>query len=189
MTRIIAGRFGGRRLKVPDDGTRPTSDRVREALFSMLAARIDLDGAHVLDLYAGSGALAVEALSRGAASATCVDARRRATGVITANVTALGLGADVQVVTSSVSTFLAGAPSAPFDLVFSDPPYAIDPAEIAEDLARLGDRWVSSDALIVLERARRTSVTWPDHLEVIVTKNYGDTAVDVGVRRPGTGDG
>jgi 16S rRNA (guanine966-N2)-methyltransferase len=189
VTRIIAGRFGGRRLKVPDDGTRPTSDRVREALFSMLAARIDLDGAHVLDLYAGSGALGIEALSRGAATATFVDARRKASGVITANVAALGLAPDAQVVTSSVSTFLAGSPSQPFDLVFSDPPYAIDPAEIEDDLARLGERWVSADALIILERARRTSVSWPEDLEVILTKMYGDTAVDVGMRRWAAGDG
>lgn len=183
VTRIIAGRFGGRRLKVPDEGTRPTSDRVREALFSMLAARLDLDGADVLDLYAGSGALGIEALSRGAGWATFVDSRRRATGVIGANVAALGLAPNATIVTATAASYLAGSPARRHDLVFTDPPYAIDPSEIVEDLGLLARRWLSGDGLIVLERSARTPVTWPESLDVIVTKTYGDTAIDVGTLR------
>ena len=105
MTRIIAGRHGGRPLKVPDAGTRPTSDRVREAVFNILDARIDLEGAAILDLYAGSGALGLEALSRGASSAVFVDNRRRATAVVTANLRALGVAEVGRVITAPVSAF------------------------------------------------------------------------------------
>ncbi|MFT4128013.1 MAG: 16S rRNA (guanine(966)-N(2))-methyltransferase RsmD [Gordonia sp. (in: high G+C Gram-positive bacteria)] len=179
MTRIIAGRLGGRRLTVPEEGTRPTSDRVREALFSLLAARIDLDGAEVLDLYAGSGALGIEAHSRGAGAVTFVDARRRATSVIGANASALGIARSVQVVTASVASYLAGAPRS-FDLVLSDPPYDLDPGLVAADLRRIADGWLAPGGLVVLERARRTTVTWPDSMAVIVEKRYGDTVVEVG---------
>ena len=112
---------GGRRLSVPPKGTRPTTDRVRESLFNVLAARLDLDGSVVLDLYAGSGALGLEALSRGATSALFVESDQRAAAVIARNITEIGLaGATVR--RAPVATVLAGVAS-PVDLVFADPPY------------------------------------------------------------------
>lgn len=183
MTRIIAGALGGRRLTVPDDGTRPTSDRVREALFSALAARIDFDDARVLDLYAGSGALAIEALSRGAASAVLVDSRKRATSVIAANLRSLDLSGRSDVVTSSVGSYLAASRAGrPFDLVFSDPPYALDTADVEADLERLSsDGWLADDALVVVERdARSSPPTWPEEFDLIVEKVYGETRVEIG---------
>lgn len=181
MTRIIAGEFGGRRLKVPDDGTRPTSDRVREAVFNVLDARIDFDDARVLDLYAGSGALAIEAMSRGAERATMVDSRKRATSIIAANARSLGLSARSQVVTAGVASYLDGAQPEQFDLVFSDPPYALETAEVQVDLRRLASGWLADDALVVVERdVRSPAPTWPEEFEVIVEKVYGETRVQVG---------
>ncbi|MFW0796384.1 16S rRNA (guanine(966)-N(2))-methyltransferase RsmD [Gordonia sp. CPCC 205515] len=184
MTRIISGGFRGRRLKVPDDGTRPTSDRVREAVFNILDARIEVDGTQVLDLYAGSGALGLEALSRGASSATLVDSRRAATSVITANVKTCGVGDRTTVVTRTTAAFLATAPAAPLDLIFLDPPYDLDVAEVTAALAELAaPAWLAPDGLIVLERAVRAPDTgWPTELEVLVSKNYGDTRVEVAGR-------
>ncbi|GAC49787.1 16S rRNA (guanine(966)-N(2))-methyltransferase RsmD [Gordonia aichiensis] len=186
MTRIIAGEFGGRRLKVPDDGTRPTSDRVREAVFSVLGARIEFDDARVLDLYAGSGALAIEAVSRGAASAVLVDSRSRATSVVAANLRSLGIAGRTRVVTAPVASFLSeagarDAESAGFDLVFSDPPYALETDEVEADLRRLASAWLADDAVVVVERdVRSTPPTWPEVFDVIVEKVYGETRVQVG---------
>lgn len=183
MTRIIAGEHGGRRLRVPDAGTRPTSDRVRESLFNVLTARTDLTGDRVLDLYAGSGALGLEALSRGAASATFVDNRRQATRVVTGNLRDLGLVGRGRVVTGAVSAFLATAPSSDerIDLVFSDPPYALGAPEVDDDLRRLAAGWLAPDALVVVERGvRGDAVTWPDVYEQVLSRTYGDTRVDVG---------
>ncbi|OZC30150.1 16S rRNA (guanine(966)-N(2))-methyltransferase RsmD [Gordonia polyisoprenivorans] len=192
MTRIIAGRHGGRPLKVPDAGTRPTSDRVREAVFNILDARIDLEGAAILDLYAGSGALGLEALSRGASSAVFVDNRRRATAVVTANLRALGVAEVGRVITAPVSAFLAaGAPSrvdvphhedvtGRFDVIFSDPPYALTDDEVHGDLAALGaGGWLADGGLLVLERGRRATTRWPVGWEVVTDKSYGDTTVQV----------
>lgn len=178
VTRIIAGRFGGRRLKVPDDGTRPTSDRVREAVFSMLDARLDFDGMRVLDLYAGSGALGIEALSRGAASAVFVDNRRRATTIVSANLAAVGASGVGRVVTSPVSGFLAATAPQRFDLVFSDPPYALDGIDVAADLTALvAGGWLAEGGALVLEHARRAEITWPTGWESVVERTYGDTVV------------
>ena len=178
--RIIGGELRGRRLNVPDEGTRPTSDRVREAIFNMLDARLDLDDLDVLDLYAGSGALGFEALSRGAATATFVDSARRATAVISANSEALGVKAQVKVFTRPVLGFLEGAPSRRFDLVFLDPPYAIDADEPDLVLASLGSGWLTDDAAVVFERGVRSrEPRWPSGWEVAVGKTYGDTVVDL----------
>ena len=121
----MAGSLGGRRIAVPQQraglGTRPTTDRVRESLFNMLAARIDFAGIAVLDLYAGSGALGLEALSRGAASALFVEADARAAAVIERNIVALGVsGATVH--RSAVAAAFRAAAAAPLDLVLADPP-------------------------------------------------------------------
>ena len=179
MTRIIAGRLGGRRLRVPGEGTRPTSDRVRESVFNMLAARSDLDGVWVLDLYAGSGALGLEAISRGAAGATFVDSGRRAAVTISANVRACGVAPNATVHTRMVSAYLAGAAERRFGLVFSDPPYDLPADRIAADLALLRSH-LDDDALIVVERSTRsTGEIWPSEYEVVVDKSYGDTRVEI----------
>ncbi|GAC69025.1 16S rRNA (guanine(966)-N(2))-methyltransferase RsmD [Gordonia soli] len=179
MTRIIAGRHGGRRLAVPDDGTRPTSDRVREAVFNILESRIDLDGARVLDLYAGSGALGIEALSRGAASAALVDARRRATAVIAKNLATVGAQDVGSVVTRRVADHLAGDAQI-FDVVFVDPPYDLDGQVLAAELEVVAGRWLGADGIVVVERSARTpAVAVPGDLAVLVEKVYGDTRVTV----------
>ncbi|MFT4044047.1 MAG: 16S rRNA (guanine(966)-N(2))-methyltransferase RsmD [Gordonia sp. (in: high G+C Gram-positive bacteria)] len=183
MTRIIAGEFGGRRLKVPDEGTRPTSDRVREALFSALSARIDFSGLRVLDLYAGSGALGIEALSRGAASATFVDNRKRATAVITSNLRDLGVAGRAVVITRGAGVVLQTppAPAGVMDLVFTDPPYALGAEEVDADLVSLTAGWLAPEALVVAERSARTpDIGWPAAFEVVVARTYGDTHVEVG---------
>ncbi|WP_435082110.1 16S rRNA (guanine(966)-N(2))-methyltransferase RsmD [Gordonia hongkongensis] len=179
MTRIIAGRLGGRRLRVPGEGTRPTSDRVRESVFNILAARSDLDGLWVLDLYAGSGALGLEAISRGAAGATFVDSGRRAAVTIAANLRACGVGPNATVHTRTVSAYLAGAAERRFGLVLSDPPYDLQADRITADLELLRSH-LDDDALIVVERSTRsTGEIWPSEYEVVVDKSYGDTRVEI----------
>lgn len=187
MTRIVAGLARGRRLAVPAKGTRPTADRVREAVFSALAARIDLDGSRVLDLYAGSGALGLEALSRGAAELVLVEADARAAAVARANVAAVGLpGASVR--TSRVASLLAGGTDAPFDLVLADPPYAVTEVAVTGVLTALLERgWLADDALVVLERASRgPSTTWPDGLDLLWERSYGEARLEIATcYRPG----
>lgn len=180
MTRIVAGRAGGRRLKVPPRGTRPTSERVREALFSSLDARMDLDGASVLDLYAGSGALGLEALSRGAAYALLVESDAKAAAVIRENITELGLtGAVLRA--APVFTVLAGSPDRVYDLVLADPPYAVTEDAVSGVLAALVDGgWVGDGSVVVLERSSRSpETTWPEALEAGRVRKYGETRIEV----------
>ncbi len=164
---------------MPAKGTRPTTDRVREALFNMLAARRDFDGLHVLDLFAGSGALGLEALSRGAASALFVENDARAAAVITRNIASLGLsGATVR--RGAVATVLSSAPARPSDLVLADPPYDVPAADI-DTLLGLLDRngWVAPGAVVVVERAASSpALTWPTQWEVWPQRRYGDTRVE-----------
>ncbi|WP_353950672.1 16S rRNA (guanine(966)-N(2))-methyltransferase RsmD [Knoellia sp. S7-12] len=177
MTRIIAGTAGGRELKTPPGrGTRPTSDRVREALFSALEARDALTGARVMDLYAGSGALGLEAASRGAADVILVESDRTAAAVIRDNAGRLGLR--VTVVPVTVTSALAGAPQER-DLVFLDPPYDLTEEALAVDLAALVTRgWLAEDALVVIERSKRSAEpTWPEGLEPERLKKYGETVI------------
>ena len=152
MTRIVAGAAGGRRLAVPPSGTRPTSDRVREALFSALAHDPGLDGAAVLDLCAGSGALGLEALSRGAAHVLLVESDRRAAAVLRRNVAAVDLpGAQVRA--APAAAVLAGQADRAFDLLLVDPPYATPDTEVAAWLtAALAHGWLAADATVVVER-------------------------------------
>ena len=131
MTRIVAGTVGGRRIEVPRSGTRPTSERVREALFARLDHYGVLDGARVLDLCAGSGALGLEAASRGAGDVTLVDSSRAATDTCRRTIRALGLN-EVTAVTAKAATFLTGAAGAPVDLVLIDPPYDLTQEELAQ---------------------------------------------------------
>jgi 16S rRNA (guanine966-N2)-methyltransferase len=173
VTRIVAGTAGGRQLAVPRRGTRPTSDRVREALFSALEAALELDGARVLDLYAGTGALGLEALSRGAASAVLVESDAGAAAVLRKNIAAVGLpGAVLR--QARVAAVLAAPPEEPFDLVLADPPYALDPAP---DLAALvAGGWVGPGSLVVVERAHRSGPPgWPAALIPDRIRRYGDT--------------
>ncbi|GEL19280.1 16S rRNA (guanine(966)-N(2))-methyltransferase RsmD [Pseudonocardia asaccharolytica] len=180
--RIIAGRAGGRRLEVPARGTRPTPDRVREALFSALEAGPGLAGAAVLDLCAGSGALGLEALSRGAAHALFVESDRRAAGVLRRNIAALGLGGAVRA--APVATVLAGPADRSYDIVLADPPYAVGDDEVARWLAA-AERggWYAPEATVVVERDMRSGpFPWPEPLHGGRERRYGDTTLHVGLR-------
>lgn len=179
MTRIVSGDAGGRKLVVPRGvETRPTSDRVREALFSALDARGLLPGARVLDLYAGSGALGLEAASRGAASVVLVDASRQAVAAARQNVSALGLPR-VTVVLSSVSKYLAGPAPQPASLVFADPPYAMGQDEVTRMLAALTEpEWLAPGAAVLVERSSRSlEPAWPAGLVRQTVRRYGETTV------------
>ena len=178
MTRIIAGTLGGRRITVPPKGTRPTSDRVREALFSRLDHANVLRGAHVLDLFAGSGGLGLEALSRGAVEATFVEANGAAARVLQANIRELDVGERTTLVRERVQPYLnRGGPAAKADVVFADPPYDIAPAELAEVLTAL-EPTLASAAVVVVEWSTRAPVpNWPDFLVAVASKKYGDTVL------------
>jgi len=193
MTRIIAGRAKGRRLATPKgDATRPTSDRVREALFSAVESWCGtLTGLRVLDLYAGSGAVGLEAWSRGAAAVTLVEQDRRTAALVSGNARTLGAG-EVQVVAAAVGTHLLGSPGEPYDVVFSDPPYPLPAERVEEDLARLvAGGWLRPDALVVVERSSRgVPVRWPEGLEATRERRYGETVLWYGhAVGPGPGAG
>lgn len=185
MTRIVGGVAKGRRLAVPSRGTRPTSERAREALFSSLAGLVDVDGARVLDLFAGSGAVGLEALSRGAAEVVLVDADRTACDSLHRNVTAVGLpGARVH--RRPAAAFLTnGGVDIGFDLVFADPPYAFSDEHVAGLLGALVDGdWLAEGAVVVVERSARSSApTWPDGLEPVKQRRYGEGMLWYGRRR------
>jgi 16S rRNA (guanine966-N2)-methyltransferase len=175
VTRIVAGSAGGRRLAVPPKGTRPTSERVREAVFSALEANVGLDGARVLDLYAGSGALGLEALSRGATHVTFVESDRRALDVLRVNTRAVGLPGTT-IVSAPVESALATPPTRPYDVILADPPYAT-PIDGVLTLIATGD-WLASDGVLVLERAARDGVPEPPpELAVHRSRRYGDTVI------------
>lgn len=181
MTRIISGFAGSLRLAVPPAGTRPTSDRVREAMFSALDARGVLPGARVLDLYAGSGALGLEAASRGAAHVTLVDKAAAAHRVTTDNAARIRKAAprgSLEIVVSSqpVQSFLGAARTA-WDVVFLDPPYDLGGSELVHNLEALVPL-LAPDAVVVVERsARDPEPAWPAGLERERRKDYGETAV------------
>ncbi|SPT52589.1 Ribosomal RNA small subunit methyltransferase D [Actinomyces bovis] len=188
MTRIVAGDVGGRRIEVPRTGTRPTSERVREALFGRLEHYGVVAGARVLDLCAGSGALGLEAASRGATDVTLVDSARAATQVCETNVRALGLRG-VRVVTAKAAAFLAGVAGAGVDLVLLDPPYDLPEAELAgilEPLVREEDPWLADGAVVVVERsARSPEPNWPEGLRRFSEKRYGETRIWFAETDPG----
>lgn len=176
----MAGRAGGRRIAVPPRGTRPTADRVREALFSVLSARLELAGMAVLDLYAGSGALGLEALSRGAASALFVESDPRACDVIVGNIGALGLpGAAVR--RGRVMAVLSGGAPGPVDLVLADPPYQVAAAEIDSlPVALAAGGWAGPGTVVVIERgASSPAVDWPDGWTPWPSRRYGDTRLEL----------
>lgn len=176
MTRIIAGDFGGRRIAVPATGTRPTTDRVREALFSKLEAANSLKGAHVLDLFAGSGALGLEAMSRKAAAVTFVESATQAARTIEANVMELGLGTRARVVKERALQYLKRTNES-YSLVFIDPPYDIARGDLAAVLVALGDK-LDADANVIVEFARRALMPeWPATIAPVSSKDYGDTVL------------
>ncbi|MEZ0163929.1 16S rRNA (guanine(966)-N(2))-methyltransferase RsmD [Kineococcus sp. LSe6-4] len=187
MTRIVAGAAGGRRLKVPPgETTRPTSDRVREALFSALEAAGAVQGARVLDLYAGSGALGLEAASRGAAQVVLVEAARPAAATARANVAALGLPG-VRVVTDRAERF-AASPAAVveggWDLVLLDPPYAVPTGDVTALLDVLAPLLAPAATLVVERSSRTPEPGWPDVVDGVRQRRYGETTVWVATVRP-----
>ena len=182
MTRIIAGAARGRRLTVPATGARPTSDRVRESMFAALDHLLGgFRGARVLDLYAGSGALGLEAASRGATTVVLVEQDRACAAVARGNAEAVGL-AGVRVVTAAVARHLAGPPE-PFDLVLADPPYTMGAIEVGSCLAALTRGWLAPGGLVVVERATRgDAVDWPSGLVALRSRAYGSTTLWYGQR-------
>jgi 16S rRNA (guanine966-N2)-methyltransferase len=185
MTRIVSGFAGSLSLTVPRSGTRPTSDRVREAVFSSLEAMDAVSGINVLDLYAGSGALGLEAVSRGAASAVLVERSAQAASVCRANARAVLAAAErspgrrpaISVSQSSVNAYVRQPSGARFDLVFLDPPYDVPDDELGTVLTDLVAS-LSQDAVVVVERSSRSpEPRWPDGLEALRSKSYGETTV------------
>jgi 16S rRNA (guanine(966)-N(2))-methyltransferase RsmD len=181
MTRIIAGTHGGRRIATPEGAdTRPTADRVREALFGSLGP---VDGLRVLDLYAGSGAVGLEALSRGADHALLVESDPKAAKVARENVALLGVGRQAVLAVGRVEqTLVYGPDGDPYDLVYADPPYALPEEELAAVLATLaGKGWLAPDATVVVERSRRSPEPgWPGGVPGITPercRRYGDTVL------------
>jgi 16S rRNA (guanine(966)-N(2))-methyltransferase RsmD len=178
----VAGVLGGRRLVTPPGRvTRPTSDRVREALFSTLETLMDLEGARVADLYAGSGAVGLEAASRGASHVLLVESDPRAARVARDNVSTLGVGDRVRVCRALVERVLADRPDEPYDLVFADPPYTVPGAAINGMLTALTESgWLAKGAVVVVERSSRDApVTWAPGIVPGVTatrgRRYGET--------------
>jgi 16S rRNA (guanine966-N2)-methyltransferase len=186
MTRIVAGAAGGRRLSVPAGrGTRPTGDRAREGLFAtMLAIRGPLDGARVLDLYAGSGALGLEALSRGASDVLLVESDPRAARVIRRNIETVRLPG-ARLLADRAERVLARGPGAdpPRDVVFADPPYAAPDEEVRRVLTALrGHGWLAPGALVVVERATRSGpFDWPAGYTPERSRGYGEATLWYGL--------
>lgn len=178
MTRVIGGTAGGRRLAVPPGRTtRPTSDKAREAMFSTLEAlHGTVHGARMLDLFGGSGAVGLEALSRGAAHALLVESDASAARVIRENVRTLGLpGAEVRA--DRAERVIAGpAPATPYDLAFLDPPYSVTDDEVREMLITLlAGGWLTEDALVTVERSTRGGeFGWPEGFEPLRSRKYGE---------------
>jgi len=210
VARVIAGEAGGRRLAVPDGrDTRPTSDRAREGLFSTIVSMLgSLAGARVLDLYAGSGAVGLEALSRGADHVLLVEQGSRATRVIRENIEAIGLPGAV-LAADRVERVLARGPApaggqdspAPagdqdrpeggrYNVVFADPPYALADTAVSQVLSLLSGRaWLAPGALVIVERATRSGpVSWPDGFAPDRARRYGEATFwyGLGPRSPKT---
>jgi 16S rRNA (guanine966-N2)-methyltransferase len=182
--RIVAGAYRGRRLSAPPGtDTRPTTDRVREALFSALSSRLgaDLGAPRVLDPFAGSGALGLEALSRGAVEVTFAERDRAARQCLNANIASLGVGDRAHVLPADAfSLAKRGLPGGPFALLLLDPPYRIPSAEVAaliEGFAASGA--LAADCVVTWEHSAAVDLLWPEGFSVVSSKRYGDVAVDI----------
>jgi 16S rRNA (guanine966-N2)-methyltransferase len=198
LSRIIAGSRGGRRIAMPPgDRIRPTTDRVREAVFSAIAAwagtaagsaEESLAGLAFCDLYAGSGAVGLEAASRGASPVLLVERDRRTAQLARDNAKALGLL--VELVVSSVEHVLRRPPDQVFDVIFADPPYELETTTVNAQLEQLvANRWVGPDSLIVVERSRRTpDLTWPTAAAKRWSRAYGETTLSFGSLEGGPGE-
>ncbi|MFE2109237.1 16S rRNA (guanine(966)-N(2))-methyltransferase RsmD [Kitasatospora sp. NPDC059463] len=191
MTRVIAGAAGGRRLAVPPGrGTRPTSDKAREAMFSTLEALrgTTLHGARMLDLFGGSGAVGLEALSRGAGHVLLVEADAQAARVIRENVRSIGLPGALVKAARAEKVIAGPAPEAPYDLVFLDPPYVVTDDEVREMLITLSaGGWLAEDALVTVERSTRGGeFGWPEGFEVLRSRRYGEGTLWYGRAAAGT---
>jgi 16S rRNA (guanine966-N2)-methyltransferase len=190
--RVIAGSAGGRRLAVPAGvTTRPTTDRVRQALFSVIAtwagrggepAESSLSGIAFCDFYSGSGAVGLEAASRGAGPVLLVEADRRIAALAARNATALGLRAEVRC--ARVEDVLGRSAPSAFDIVFADPPYDMGGEQLSSVLSRLiAGGWLGSEGLVVVERSRRSpAMIWPDALARTWSRTYGETVLKFGSR-------
>ncbi|MCS4484514.1 16S rRNA (guanine(966)-N(2))-methyltransferase RsmD [Gleimia sp. 6138-11-ORH1] len=177
MTRIVAGKYRGRSLYVPANGTRPTSERVREALFSRLETWDELRDAEVLDLFAGSGALGIEAVSRGAAKATLVEFRQNAINVIKRNLEAIGQTQLFQTIRADAVKFANSVGAANYTLVFIDPPYDFPAADLETLLAGLTSH-LKDNALLVIEASKRTAEpNWPKAYTLESYRDWGETRV------------
>ena len=177
--RIVGGRFRGRSLAGPaSDAIRPTSDRLRETIFNILAHAYGdpVEGARVLDLFAGTGAMGLEALSRGAAFALFVDESAQARGIIRQNVESFGVGGATRLFRRDATRMGAAAPHPPFTLVFCDPPYGRDLAPRALASCAEGG-WLTPGALVVVEEAQGAEVTLPEGFEMLERRDYGETKV------------
>ena len=181
MTRLIAGAAGGRRLKVPPSGVRPTGDRAREALFNSLGTLVDLDGAAVLDLYAGSGALGLEALSRGAGRVLFVESSPTVLPVLRSNLAAVGLPGG-RIVAGSVPAVVAAPARESYDVVLADPPYATPVEEVYDVLRALATNgWLAPEAVVVVERSsRERDWEWPTPLVGLRERRYGEAVLRYG---------
>lgn len=179
--RIVGGRFRGRPLVGPrSDSIRPTSDRLRETIFNVLAHSYDdpVAGARVIDLFAGSGAMGLEALSRGARFALFVDETAQARGIIRENIVALGLGGSTRLFRRDATRMGPLGPMEPFSLVFCDPPYAKDLAPRALASCATGG-WLAPEALAVVEAEQGATTVLPDGFVEIERRSYGDTIVSI----------
>jgi 16S rRNA (guanine966-N2)-methyltransferase len=189
VTRIIAGQAKGRTLKTPPgQGTRPTSDRAREGLFSALVSHLGdggMPGIRLIDAYAGSGAVGLEALSRGAAAALLIESDRRAADVIRVNLAALGLPGGRLVADRVEKVAAELCPGEPYDVLFLDPPYALDAKLLAEQITAFGGNgWLAEDALVCVERAARDPEwIWPVGFESLRARAYGEGTLWYGHRR------
>ncbi|MGE0700589.1 MAG: 16S rRNA (guanine(966)-N(2))-methyltransferase RsmD [Hyphomicrobiaceae bacterium] len=178
--RIVAGKLRGRELAAPADGRiRPTSDRVREAVFNILAHGIDafaIEGVRVLDLFAGTGALGIEALSRGASFCLFVEEDAEARGLVRRNIETFGLTGQSRIYRRDATRLGPALPRERFGLLLADPPYGKGLGEAA--LAAAGDGgWLESGAVAVLEERAGVAMAWPASFETLDTRTWGDTAV------------
>ncbi len=182
MTKIISGKYKGRSLIVPPSVTRPTSSRVREAVLSSVQHQLgDFAGLQILDLFAGSGALGFEALSRGAGKCVFVEKDSVAATCINQNARTLS-ETNYTVLTQDAFVLAESSASNQFDVLFLDPPYALADGEIETLLGNLAKNdWLNADCLVVVERAAKSRLVWPNEFEILTSKTYGDTSIWYGL--------